>query len=71
MIPASRVCYHSGETYYSKFMPAWGESDYMMSFQALLGFRSLFSGDALQDTFANHLHNGPLPALPQPTDGVH
>jgi len=25
------VCYHSGETYYSKFMPAWGESDYMMS----------------------------------------
>ena len=52
------VCYHSGETYYSKFMPAWGESDYMMSFQALLGFRSLFSGDALQDTFANHLHNG-------------
>ncbi len=30
----------------------------MMSFQALLGFRSLFSGDALQDTFANHLHNG-------------
>ncbi|MDT5276573.1 MAG: hypothetical protein QOG95_3505, partial [Mycobacterium sp.] len=52
------VCYHSGETYYSKFMPAWGESDYMMSFQALLGFRSLFSGDALQDTFANHLHKG-------------
>ena len=52
------VCYHSGETYYSKFMPAWGEPDYMMSFQALLGFRSLFSGDALQDTFANHLHNG-------------
>ena len=52
------VCYHSGETYYSKFMPAWGESDYMMSFQALLGFRSLFSGDAIQDTFANHLHKG-------------
>ena len=52
------VCYHSGETYYSKFMPAWGEPDYMMSFQALLGFRSLFSGDALQDTFANHLHCG-------------
>jgi hypothetical protein len=52
------VCYHSGETYYSKFMTAWGEPDYMMSFQALLGFRSLFSGDALQDTFANHLHNG-------------
>lgn len=52
------VCYHSGETYYSKFMPAWGESDYMMSFQALLGFRSLFSGEAIQDTFANHLHNG-------------
>jgi predicted TIM-barrel fold metal-dependent hydrolase len=52
------VCYHSGETYYSKFMPAWGEPDYMMSFQALLGFRSLFSGEAIQDTFANHLHNG-------------
>jgi predicted TIM-barrel fold metal-dependent hydrolase len=52
------LCYHSGETYYEKFMPAWGESDYMMSFQALLGFRSLFSGHALQDTFANHLHNG-------------
>ncbi len=52
------VCYHSGETYYSKFMPAWGEADYMMSFQALLGFRSLFSGDPLQDTFANHLHKG-------------
>jgi predicted TIM-barrel fold metal-dependent hydrolase len=30
----------------------------MMSFQALLGFRSLFSGDPIQDTFANHLHNG-------------
>ena len=58
------VCYHSGETYYSKFMPAWGESDYMMSFQALLGFRSLFSGDALQDTFANHLHNGLFPRFP-------
>ena len=52
------VCYHSGETYYSKFMPAWGEPDYMMSFQALLGFRSLFSGEPIQDTFANHLHNG-------------
>ena len=39
-------------------MPAWGEPDYMMSFQALLGFRTLFSGDAIQDTFANHLHNG-------------
>ena len=45
-------------------MPAWGEPDYMMSFQALLGFRSLFSGDALQDTFANHLHNGLFPRFP-------
>ena len=25
------VCYHSGETYYSKFMPAWGESDVRLS----------------------------------------
>ena len=31
------VCYHSGETYYSKFMPAWGESDYMMSFPGAAG----------------------------------
>ena len=53
------LCYHSGETYYSKFMPAWGESDYMMSFQALLGSGAWFSGNALCRTqFANHLHNG-------------
>ena len=65
------LCYHSGETYYSKFMPAWGESDYMMSFQALLGFRSLFSGNAL----ARHVRQPPsqraVPALPQSTDGFH
>ena len=43
----------------------------MMSFQALLGFRSLFSGDTLQDTFANHLAQRPVPPLPQPADGRH
>ncbi len=64
------VCYHSGETYYSKFMPAWGEPDYMMSFQALLGFRT-FSGDAIQDTFANHLHNGLFLRFPKPADGLY
>ena len=58
------VTYHSGETYYAKFMPAWGEPDYMMSFQAMIGFRSLFSGDALQDTFANFLLRGHFHKFP-------
>lgn len=52
------VCYHGGETYYSKFMSAWGEPDHIMSFQVQLSFWSLFSGDPMHDTFANHLHKG-------------
>jgi predicted TIM-barrel fold metal-dependent hydrolase len=58
------VTYHSGETYYAKFMPAWGEPDYMMSFAAMLGFRTLFSGNALQDTFANFLMRGHFHKFP-------
>jgi predicted TIM-barrel fold metal-dependent hydrolase len=36
----------------------------MMSFQAMLGFRTLFSGDALQDTFANFLLRGHFHKFP-------
>ena len=58
------VTYHSGETYYSKYLTAWGEPDYIMSFQSAIGFRTLFSGNALQDTFANFLLRGHFHKFP-------
>ncbi len=50
------VCYHSGETHYTRFMTYWGEQDFIQSFNAVAGFRALFSADPLQDTFASHLN---------------
>jgi predicted TIM-barrel fold metal-dependent hydrolase len=58
------VCYHGGESFYSTFLPAWGESEYTQSFKASLGFRMLFSGSPIQDTIANHLHAGLFDRFP-------
>ena len=54
------VCYHSGETYYCEVHAGMGRvRTTSMSFQALLGVpRHCSPGTRLQDTFANHLHNG-------------
>ena len=65
------VCYHSGETYYSKFMPAWGEPDYMMSFQALLGFRSAVLRGRTCRTRSPTICTTVFSPVPQPPDGIH
>jgi predicted TIM-barrel fold metal-dependent hydrolase len=51
------VCYHGGDTAYSKFPASWGEKESVASFQAV-GLRSVFSPDPVQDTFASHLVMG-------------
>jgi predicted TIM-barrel fold metal-dependent hydrolase len=51
------VCYHGGETSYTKYLADWGESDFTEAFRAS-AFRSLVSADALQDTIASHLARG-------------
>jgi predicted TIM-barrel fold metal-dependent hydrolase len=51
------VLYHGGETAYTKYLGAWGESDFTEAFRAS-AFRGLVSADALQDTFASHLALG-------------
>jgi predicted TIM-barrel fold metal-dependent hydrolase len=51
------ICYHGGESPYTKYLSAWGESDFTEAFRAN-AFRSLISADALQDTFASHLALG-------------
>jgi len=51
------VLYHGGETAYTRYLGAWGESDFTGAFRAS-AFRSLVSADALQDTFASHLALG-------------
>lgn len=51
------VCYHGGETAYSKFLGEWGESEFVEAFRAT-AFRGLFSASPLQDTIANHLARG-------------
>ena len=51
------VCYHGGETDYTKYLADWGESDYTEAFRPA-AFRGLVSADAMQDTFANHLAHG-------------
>lgn len=51
------VCYHGGETAYSKFLGSWGESDETESFN-IGPFRKLVSADPVQDTFASHLALG-------------
>lgn len=51
------VCYHGGETAYTRYLAAWGENDFTEAFRAN-AFRGLVSADALQDTIANHLARG-------------
>ncbi|WP_426246530.1 amidohydrolase family protein [Nocardioides sp. LHG3406-4] len=51
------VSYHSGETPYTKYLSAWGESEFTEAFRAN-AFRSLVSADPMQDTIANHLAHG-------------
>jgi predicted TIM-barrel fold metal-dependent hydrolase len=51
------VCYHGGETSYTKYLRDWGESDFTEAFRAS-AFRGLSSANALQDTMASHLSNG-------------
>jgi len=51
------VCYHGGETSYTKYLGDWGESDVTEAFRAS-AFRGLASADALQDTIASLLSRG-------------
>jgi predicted TIM-barrel fold metal-dependent hydrolase len=51
------VCYHGGETAYTKYLSAWGENNFTEAFRAN-AFRGLASADALQDTIASHLALG-------------
>ena len=51
------VCYHGGETGYTKYLADWGESDFTEAFRAT-AFRGLVSADAVQDTIASHLARG-------------
>jgi len=51
------ICYHGGESSYTKFLGDWGENDFTEAFRAN-AFRSLSSADSLQDTIANHLARG-------------
>jgi predicted TIM-barrel fold metal-dependent hydrolase len=48
------VCYHGGETPYTKFLSYWGEGDFTEAFRAN-AFRGLFSPNPIQDTFGSHL----------------
>jgi predicted TIM-barrel fold metal-dependent hydrolase len=57
------VCYHGGETAYTKYLSAWGENDFTEAFRAN-AFRSLVSADALQDTIASHLAHGLFERFP-------
>jgi len=51
------VCYHGGETSYTKYLGEWGEKDFTEAFRAT-AFRGLVSADPLQDTIASHLARG-------------
>jgi predicted TIM-barrel fold metal-dependent hydrolase len=51
------VCYHGGESGYTKFLADWGENDFTEAFRAN-AFRGLVSADPMQDTIANHLARG-------------
>ena len=51
------VCYHGGETGYTKYLADWGESDTTEAFRAT-AFRGLASPDPTQDTIASHLARG-------------
>jgi predicted TIM-barrel fold metal-dependent hydrolase len=51
------VCYHGGETSYTRYLADWGESEFTEAFRAN-AFRSLASANPLQDTIASHLAGG-------------
>jgi predicted TIM-barrel fold metal-dependent hydrolase len=52
------VCYHGGETAYAHFLQTWGQQNFATQSFEFAGFRSVFSAEPVQDTFANHLVNG-------------
>jgi predicted TIM-barrel fold metal-dependent hydrolase len=51
------ICYHGGESAYTRYLADWGENDFTEAFRAN-AFRGLASADALQDTIASHLASG-------------
>jgi predicted TIM-barrel fold metal-dependent hydrolase len=51
------VCYHGGETAYTKYLRDWGESDFTEAFRAT-AFRGIASYDPMQDTIASLLSRG-------------
>ena len=57
------VCYHGGESGYTKFLADWGENDFTEAFRAN-AFRGLVSADPMQDTIANHLARGLFSRFP-------
>jgi predicted TIM-barrel fold metal-dependent hydrolase len=48
------VCYHGGETAYTRYLADWGESDFTEAFRAT-AFRGIASYDPMQDTMASLL----------------
>ena len=57
------VCYHGGDSPYSKYLTAWGESSEMEAFRQN-PFRGLISANAHQDNFANLLAHGHFARYP-------
>jgi predicted TIM-barrel fold metal-dependent hydrolase len=51
------VCYHGGETSYTRYLSDWGESDVTEAFR-ISPFGGLVSADVTQDTIASHLALG-------------
>jgi len=51
------VCYHGGETAYTRYQRDWGESDFTEAFRAT-AFRGISSFDPMQDTIASLLSRG-------------
>jgi len=58
------VLYHGGESYYTRYLADWGESDVTEAFKTN-GFRSLASANALQDTIASLLACGLFHRFPR------
>jgi predicted TIM-barrel fold metal-dependent hydrolase len=48
------VCYHGGETAYTKYLADWGENDFTEAFRAT-AFRGISGFDPMQDTLASLL----------------
>jgi predicted TIM-barrel fold metal-dependent hydrolase len=51
------VCFHGGDSFYTEYLAHWGERAEVEAFRQN-PFRSLFSPDQHQDTFANFLAHG-------------